>query len=371
MGDMQFIDLKKQYQLLQGDIQGRIEKVLNHGVYIMGPEVQELEQQLAQYVQAKHCITLASGTDALMIAMMALGIKPGDEVITTPFTFIATAETIRLLGAVPVFVDIDPKTYNIDPAMIEAAITAKTKLIMPVNLYGQCADYDAINQIAAKQGLPVVEDAAQSFGATYKDQYSCNLGTIGCASFFPAKPLGCYGDGGACFTNDDELADKMRKIRNHGQSTRYNHVILGVNSRLDSIQAAILLSKLSVFNEETNARQTAAQLYDAYFEGHVQTPFVETHNRSIYAQYTIQVDDRLEVQNALQARGIPTAVHYPVPLHKQPVFQQGGCRHLDLSISEFLSNRVMSLPFHPYLQEHEIKTIAAAVIETVANKATV
>lgn len=364
---MQFIDLKKQYQLIEEDVTTRIKKVLEHGVYIMGPEVQELEDRLAKYVGAKHAITLGSGTDALLIALMALGIKPDDEVITTPFTFIATAETIRLLGAKPVFVDINPLTYNIDPASIEQAITPKTKVILPVNLYGQCADYDAINAIATEYDLYVIEDAAQSFGATYKNRSSGNLGTIGCTSFFPAKPLGCYGDGGACFTDDDELADKIRKIRNHGQSTRYNHVILGVNSRLDTLQAAVLISKLDIFDQEVTLRQNIADKYNQALNGSLDIPYVEAYNTSIYAQYTVQVDHRSQVQAALNDQGIPTAVHYPVPLHKQPVFSKDYWGGSDLSKSEYLSARVLSLPFHPYLTDGEIAQITETLIKAISN----
>jgi UDP-2-acetamido-2-deoxy-ribo-hexuluronate aminotransferase len=366
--DMQFIDLKKQYQLIQPDILERIEKVLDHGIYIMGPEVQELEIKLAKYVHAKHAIAVASGTDALQIAMMALDVKPDDEIITTPFTFIATAETIRMLGAKPVFVDIDPKTYNIDPAQIEQAITPKTKVILPVNLYGQCVDFDAINDIATEYGLHVIEDAAQSFGATYKGRPSGNLSSIGCTSFFPAKPLGCYGDGGACFTDDDELADKMRKIRNHGQSTRYNHVVLGVNSRLDSIQAAVLLAKLSIFDEEVRLRQEVAAKYNAVLSEFIDIPYIEPFNTSVYAQYTLQVEQRGEVQAMLQDQGIPTAVHYPVPLHKQPVFSRDYWGDSDLSKSEYLASKVLSLPFHPYLTDSEIEKISQSLIKAIATK---
>lgn len=365
---MQFIDLKTQYKKIEKEIQKRINTVLDHGVYIMGPEIQELEERLAEFVQSKHCISMASGTDALLIALMALGVQPGDEVITTSFTFIATAEMIQLIGAIPVFVDIDPKTYNINPELIESAITPKTKVILPVNIYGQCSDYDVINQIAAKHNIAVVEDAAQSFGATYKDRFSCGgLAEISCTSFFPAKPLGCYGDGGACFTNDDELADKMRKIRNHGQGTRYHHVCLGMNSRLDSIQAGILLSKLEIFPEEVRARERIAQKYTQLLANHVETPCIEPHNKSVYAQYTIQVDDRSNVQKQLLERGIPTAVHYPVPLHKQPVFSNSNSVKVSgsLEISEYLSERVMSIPFHPYLSDADIEKIVSVILETV------
>lgn len=354
---MQFIDLKKQYQLIEQDVSTRIKSVLEHGTYVMGPEVYELEQQLAAYVQCKHAIAVGSGTDALLVSLMALNIKEGDEVITTPFTFIATAETIRLLGARPIFVDIDPKTYNIDPDKIEAAITPKTKVIMPVNLYGQCADFDSINAIAKKYGLFVIEDAAQSFGATYKNRRSGNLGTIGCTSFFPAKPLGCYGDGGACFTDDDELADKIRKIRNHGQSERYNHVVLGINSRLDTLQAAILIAKLAIFDQEVKLRQDVAHTYNKLLPTFLQKPYIEPHNTSIYAQYTIQVEDRAQVQSTLNENGIPTAVHYPVPLHRQPVFCKEYAEDVCFPHADSLAYKVLSLPFHPYLTLSEIELI--------------
>ena len=240
-----FIDLKTQYQAVKPQIQARIDAVLEHGQYIMGPEVKELEDKLAAFTGAKHCITCASGTEALLMSLMALGIGPDDEIVTTPFTFVATAEVIVLLGAKPVFVDVEPDTGNIDASLIEAKITSKTKAIMPVSLYGQTADMDAINAIAAKRGnLPVIEDAAQSFGATYKGRQSCNLSTIGCTSFFPSKPLGCYGDGGAIFTNDDALAQAMREIRVHGQSQRYVHTRVGVGGRMDTLQCAIVLAKL-------------------------------------------------------------------------------------------------------------------------------
>jgi UDP-2-acetamido-2-deoxy-ribo-hexuluronate aminotransferase len=361
---MQFIDLKKQYELIKGNVLSRIETVLDHGIYIMGSEITELEHRLASYVQANECVAVASGTDALMVAMMALGIQPGDEVITTPFTFIATAEMIRILGANPVFVDINPETYNIDVRAIEQAITPKTKIIMPVNLYGQCADFDQINQLAAEYNLAVIEDAAQSFGATYKGRFSCNLGTINCTSFFPAKPLGCYGDGGACFTNDPELADKMRKIRNHGQSTRYHHVMLGLNSRLDSIQAAVLLAKLEIFPEEVNLRQEVAEKYNRALEGFVSIPYIEPHNKSVYAQYTIQVENRSQIQKFLLEKNIPTAIHYPVPLHKQPIFEYMERSH-HLPVSEFSADRVLSLPFHPYLTDQEINRVTEALTEAI------
>jgi len=340
-----FINLKKQYINIQAQIEKQMDDVLNNTAFIMGDKVGLLEQKLADYVGVKHCISVSSGTDALLIAMMALGIKQGDEVITTPFSFIATAETIVLLGAKPVFVDIDPRTYNIDPKQIEAAITPKTKAIMPVSLYGQCADFDAIN----KYNIPVIEDAAQSFGATYKGQKSCSLSTIGCTSFFPSKPLGGYGDGGACFTNDDNLAKIMREIRVHGQDKRYHHARIGINGRMDTLQAAILLAKLDIFPQEVEARKRIGQTYTEALKDIVTTPYIEPDNTSVYAQYTIQVDNREELQQKLKEQGIPTAVHYPIPLNKQPAFA-----HLETSncsVAEKVSERVISLPMHPYIND--------------------
>jgi UDP-2-acetamido-2-deoxy-ribo-hexuluronate aminotransferase len=368
---MQFIDLKTQYRKLKQDIDARIQAVLDHGQYILGPEVAELEARLAARTEAKHCISCASGTDALLLALMALGIGAGDEVVTAPFTFFATGEMIALLGAVPVFVDIDPATYNIDPAKIEAAITPRTKAIMPISLYGQCADFDAINAIAARHNLPVIEDAAQSFGGTYKGRESCNLSTIACTSFFPSKPLGCYGDGGACFTNDDVLAERMMELRNHGQSRRYHHTSVGLNGRLDTIQAAVLLGKLQVFDEELKARRQAAESYQALLGDVVQTPVLHDGYTSAYAQYTIEVEDRDRVQQMLQQAGIPTAIHYPVPLHLQPAFASMNLPEGSFPISERAGRRVLSLPMHPYLEQSQIERIAEAVRQTVANHATV
>ncbi len=345
-----FIDLKTQYEALKPQIQARINAVLEHGQYIMGPEVKELEEKLAAYVGVKHCITASSGTDTLLIAMMALGIGPGDEVITTPFTFVATAEMISLIGAKPVFVDIDQRTYNIDPSKIEAAITLKTKAIMPVSLYGQCADMDLINAIAVKNGLLVIEDAAQSFGATYKGKKSCALSTIGSTSFFPSKPLGGYGDGGALFTDDDALAKAMREIRVHGQDRRYHHPRIGINGRLDTLQAAILLAKLDRFNWEVEQRQKIGARYTEQLSGNVSivTPYIEPKNTSVFAQYSILVNNRDDVVKRLNDQGIPTAIHYPLPLNRQP-----GYKALSGSgktpISDDIALRVMSLPMGPDL----------------------
>jgi UDP-2-acetamido-2-deoxy-ribo-hexuluronate aminotransferase len=347
---MEFIDLKSQYLRLKSEIDAGIQRVLDHGQYILGPEVAELEEKLAAYTGAKHCISVANGTDALQIAQMALGIGPGDEVITPGFTYIATAETVALLRAKPVYVDIDPRTYNLDPNLLEAAITPRTKAIIPVSLYGQCADYDAINAIAAKHGIPVIEDAAQSFGATYKGRKSCNLTTIACTSFFPSKPLGCYGDGGAIFTNDDELAKVMRQVARHGQDRRYHHVRVGVNSRLDTIQAAILLPKLAVLDEELALKQQAADTYNRLFSESLKasksscylvTPHIEPHNTSAWAQYTIQVNDREALQERLKQAGIPTAVHYPIPLNKQPAVSDAVAK---LPVGDLIAVQVMSLP---------------------------
>ncbi|MEQ8612603.1 MAG: DegT/DnrJ/EryC1/StrS family aminotransferase [Gammaproteobacteria bacterium] len=357
---MEFIDLKTQYRQIQPAIQDRINAVLEHGKYIMGPEVQELEEKLADYVGVKHCIAVSSGTDALLIAMMALEIQPGDEIITTPFTFISTGEMIRLLGAVPVFVDIDPDTYNISPELIEAAITDKTRAIVPVSLYGQCADFDEINAIAQKHGIPMIEDAAQSFGATYKGKKSCGLSTIGCTSFFPSKPLGCYGDGGACFTEDDELAKRMREIRVHGQERRYYHPVIGLNGRMDTIQAAILIAKLEIFPEEVKLREKIGASYTKLIKDAslpVKAPTIKNHNTSVYAQYTLAVDNRESLQAKLAENNIPTAVHYPVPLHMQPAFAELGVEVGSLPVSENAATRVMSLPMHPNLKTNEITDI--------------
>lgn len=359
---MDFIDLKTQYQQLKAQIDANIQKVLDHGQYILGPEVAELEEKLCAYTGAKHCISVANGTDALQIAQMALGIGPGDEVITPGFTYIATAETVALLGAKPVYVDIDPHTCNLDPQLLEAAITPRTKAIIPVSLYGQCADYDAINVVAAKHGLTVIEDAAQSFGATYKGRKSCNLTTIACTSFFPSKPLGCYGDGGAIFTNDDELAKVMRQIARHGQDRRYHHVRVGVNSRLDTLQAAILLPKLAVLDQEISQRQKVALQYTHLLDRNrlILVPHVEEGNTSAWAQYTIQIDSREQVQELLKAEGIPTAVHYPIPLNKQPAVADA---RVSLPVGDEVARRVMSLPMHPYLAIEDQEKIVATLLQ--------
>ena len=373
---MDFIDLKSQYRRIHDSVNARMQKVFEHGQYILGPEITQLEQQLAAYVGVQHCITASSGTDTLLIALLALGIKPGDEVITVPFTFIATAEMIALAGAKPVFVDIDRRTYNLDPQLLERAITPRTRAIMPVSLYGQCAAFDEINAIAKTHRLPVIEDAAQSFGARYRERRSCGLSTIGSASFFPSKPLGCYGDGGALFTDDAELAKLMSEIRVHGQDRRYHHPRLGVNGRMDTLQAAILLSKLEIFDAEVAARERVAKRYAELIEKcfhdvseparKVTAPFVEMYNNSVYAQYTVEVADRSKVESAMKECGIPTAIHYPVPLHLQPVFAYLGHREGDFPQSEDAARRVLSLPMHPYLtdaqQQEVVNALHAAVL---------
>jgi UDP-2-acetamido-2-deoxy-ribo-hexuluronate aminotransferase len=347
-----FIDLKTQYQALKLQIQSRIDYVLEHGQYIMGPEVKELEDKLSAFTGAKHCITCASGTEALLMSLMSLGIGPGDEVVTTPFTFAATAEVIVLLGAKPVFVDVESDTGNINTALIEEAITPRTKAIMPVSLYGQTADMDAINSIAAIHGnLPVIEDAAQSFGATYKGRQSCNLSTIGCTSFFPSKPLGCYGDGGAIFTNDDSLAQAMREIRVHGQSQRYVHTRVGVGGRMDTLQCAIVLAKLERFEWEVQQRKEIGQRYTDQIlllrgvngPEAIHPPTIRPDRTSVYAQYTVMVPNREAMQKRFADAGIPTAVHYPVPLNEQPAYKHFCCPDCT-PVAHQLANAVISLP---------------------------
>jgi UDP-2-acetamido-2-deoxy-ribo-hexuluronate aminotransferase len=361
---MNFIDLAAQQARIRPRIESRIARVLAHGQYILGPEVAELEERLAHFVGVKHCITCANGTDALQIAQMALKIGPGDEVITPGFTYIATAETTAQLGARPVYVDINPRTYNLDPALLEAAITERTRAIIPVSLFGQCADFDAINAVARQHHLPVIEDAAQSFGALAAGRRSCSLTTVACTSFFPSKPLGCYGDGGALFTNDDDLANALRQIARHGQDRRYHHVRVGVNSRLDTLQAAILLAKLDIFDDEIIQRQQVAGTYDRLLsEAGIETwPHIADDNISVYAQYTIRVTARDAVQKALREVEIPTAVHYPIPLNRQPAVADAAAH---LPVGDRMAQEVLSLPMHPYLtadtQSRIITALGAAL----------
>lgn len=360
-----FIDLAAQQDRLRTEIETGIAGVLSHGQYIMGPEVAELEERLCDYTGATHCISVANGTDALQIALMTLGVGPGDEVITPGFSYIATAEAAVVLGATIVYVDVDPITYNMDPDRIEAAITSRTKAIIPVSLYGQPAEFDAINAIAEKHGLPVIEDAAQSFGASYKGRKSCNLSTIGCTSFFPSKPLGCYGDGGAIFTSDPELAKVIRQIARHGQEKRYYHVRLGVNSRLDTLQAAILLPKLAILDDELTAKQNVADGYAAALSGvGVSTPLIAADRTSAWAQYTVRVQNRAVVREALNLAGVPTAVHYPLPLNRQPAVADYSAilPHGDKAAEE-----VMSLPIHPYLSDAQLEQIAETIRDSVSS----
>jgi len=361
-----FIDLKTQYAALRNSIAVRMQRVLDHGQYIMGPEVKELEGQLAAFTGAKYCITVASGTEALLIALMALDLKPGDEVITTPFTFAATAEMIVLLGGKPVYADIEPDTCNIDSTLIEAAVTKRTRAIMPVSLYGQVADMDEINAIAARHGLAVIEDAAQSFGANYKGRKSCNLSTLGCTSFFPSKPLGCYGDGGAVFTSDDALAQACREIRVHGQSARYTHTRVGVGGRMDTLQCAVVLAKLERFDWELQRRQEIGARYGALLDAAgVARVTTRADRDSVLAQYTVFVDDRTRVQAALSERGVPTAVHYPKPLHHQPAYAAG---HDPASFPHSVraAARVMSLPMSADLTDPQQDAVVAGLRAALA-----
>jgi len=357
-----FIDLQGQYQKYKEEINKEIHEVLDTSGYIMGPKVTRLEKNLATFVDCKHAIACSSGTDALLLALMALDIKAGDEVITTPFTFIATAEMIAFVGATPVFVDVDEKTYNIDASKIEEKITDKTKAIMPVSLFGQIADMDAINQIAKKHNIKVIEDAAQSFGAEYKGKKSCNLSDIGTTSFFPAKPLGCYGDGGAVFTNDDELANKIRVLLNHGQTERYVHSHVGINGRLDAIQAGVIDVKLKYYEEEIENRQKIVREYNERLED-VIIPFVEKDNLSVWAQYCIRVKDRDTMLKKCSDKGVPTGVYYPIPLHLQEVFKDLGYKEGDFPITEKVSLDIMALPMSAFLTQEEQTYVIEVVNE--------
>lgn len=349
---MEFIDLKSQQQAIKAHIDQRMAAVLAHGQYIMGPEVQELEQALQTYTQAQHCITVSSGTEALLISLMALGVGPGDEVITTPFTFVATAEVVVLLGATPVFVDVEPDTCNINTALIESHITPKTKAIIAVSLYGQPADMDEINAIAARYpNITVIEDAAQSFGASYKGKKSCNLSTLACTSFFPSKPLGCYGDGGAIFTSDSALAKACREIRVHGQSQRYVHTRIGVGGRMDTLQCAITLAKLDRFEWEIEQRLRIGARYNQMLdEAGISRVCQRVDRTSVFGQYTVLTSSRDVVQLLLKEAGVPTAVHYPIPLHQQQAYKT-ICRVGKAVVSEKLATQVMSLPMHADLSE--------------------
>jgi len=360
---MQFIDLTTQQNRIRANIESAINRVLDHGQYIMGPEIKEVEAKLADYVGVKHCITCASGTDALLMALMALDINPGDEVITVPYTWISTAEVIALLRAKPVFIDVQPDTFNMDPEKLETAITPRTRAIIPVGIYGQCADMTRINAIADKHGIPVIEDAAQCFGATHNGKKACNQSLIGCTSFFPSKPLGCYGEGGAVFTNDDALADILRQIRIHGQKVKHQHPVVGINGRMDTLQAAILLEKFVLFPEECLLRADIGKRYDTLLSGisGIQVPVIAVGNTSVYAQYTILSENRDAIAKSLQSRNIPSVAYYTAPLHLQGAFSGLGYKPGDFPVSESVAARCLSLPMSPYLTREDQEMVANAI----------
>ncbi|WP_107930126.1 DegT/DnrJ/EryC1/StrS family aminotransferase [Campylobacter concisus] len=356
--NIDFANLAYQHELYKDEIEKAILKVARNCNFIMGTEISEFETELEKYIDVKYAISCSSGTDAILMALMAIDIKPGDEVITTPFTFVATSEMIALLGAKPVFVDIDEKTYNIDANKIEAVITSKTKAILPVSLYGQPADMDEISKIAKKHNLKVIVDGAQSFGASFNNVKDLALGDIATTSFFPAKPLGCYGDGGAVFTNDENLAVKLKSLRLHGQSKRYHHQYIGIGGRLDTIQAAVLLVKLGHYKKDLSLRQEVASKYtDALQDKNVILPYIDSRAQSAWAQYSIRIKNRDKVQLKLKEAGVPTAVHYPMPLHLQECFKYLGYKSGDFPIAEMISNEIMSLPMNPYLKDVEIEFI--------------
>jgi len=358
-----FIDLKTQYETYKEEINKEVLGVMESTQFILGSQVTKLESKLSEFTGAKHAIGCSSGTDALILAIMALDIKAEDEIITTPFTFIATAEVMALFGVVPVFVDICDTNYNIDFNLIEEKITSKTKAIMPVSLYGQTANMDKINEIASKHNLPVIEDGCQSFGAEYKGKKSCNLSTIGCTSFFPSKPLGCYGDGGALFCNDDELAQKIRTILNHGQEERYKHKFIGINGRIDAMQAAILNVKLNHFEDEIKARIEIGNRYSELLKDsdEVKTPFVFEDRTSVYAQYSVLCKNREALSKKLNDAGVPTAIHYPIPLHLQEAFAYLGGKEGDFPVSERVGKSIMSLPMSPFLTKEQQDFVVGAI----------
>ena len=358
-----FIDLAIQQERIKPQIDKRISDVLAHGQYIMGPEINELEMKLADYIGSKHCISVSNGTDALMLSLMALGIGAGDEVIVPDFSFYATSEVVSIMGAKPVFVDINKDTYNINLESIEKNITNKTKAIIAVSLYGQCADFDEINELAAKNNIIVIEDGAQSFGASYKGKKSLNLSKIGCTSFFPSKPLGAYGDGGACFTDDDEIAQLIKEMRVHGQHERYFHSSVGMNARMDTLQAAILLEKLEIFDDELDLRQKVAKRYSDAFKGAFSIPHIKEGNLSAYAQYTIRVKEREKFRSYMSDLGIPTAVHYPETLSRQPVYSLDIPNQNSIEAAE----QVVSLPMYPYLESKVQDKIIRAALDFLAS----
>ncbi len=367
---IQFIDLQAQQDLIREKINERINRVLDHGKYIMGPEVQELEEVLTNYVGAKYCVSCASGTDALLMALMAYDVGAGDVIFTTPFTFIATAEVISLLGATPVFVDIDPGTFNIDPAKLRETIFnrinnnghTKPRGIIAVDLFGQPADYNEINKIAAEFDLFVIEDAAQSFGAEYQGNNACGLADVGTTSFFPAKPLGCYGDGGAIFTDNEEVANLLASIRVHGKGLhKYENARIGINGRLDTMQAAILLAKLEIFDNEIKLRNEVAKRYSELLPRSLKTPVVKPDRLSAWAQYSILADDRDKIMAKLKINNIPTAIYYPKPLHLQDAFSDLGFKAGDFPVSEEVVSRIFSLPMNPYLEKGQQEFIAESI----------
>ena len=366
---MQFIDLKSRHRLIKDRIDIGVQAVMEHGQFILGPEVSELEAKLAEYVGVKHCVTVSSGTDSLLIALMALGVGAGDEVITVPYTWISSAEVIALLGAKPVFVDIRSDNWNMDESLLESAISENTKAIMPVSIYGQTPDMDSINEIASRYGIPVIEDAAQSFGATYKDRKSCNLSSIGSTSFFPSKPLGCYGDAGALFTDNDEWAEKFRWIRVHGQERKHHHPILGLNGRMDTLQAAILLAILEVFPEEVSRRIEIGGRYSEAFSAvdGLTCPSVPDHSTSVYAQYTVLSEKREQIQNCLKAVGIPSVSYYSVPMHLQPVFSDLSYQMGDFPVTESVANSCLSLPMSPYLNSDDQNQVIETILQIADN----
>lgn len=360
---MKFIDLGAQYRAYKTDIDAAMQRVVESTMFIQGDEVKSLENELADYVGVDHCVSCASGTDALQLALMALGIGPGDEVVTSPFSFFATAEVISLLGAKPVFCDIEGTTYNLDASKLADCITDRTKAIMPVSIFGQTSDMDRINEIAAARGIPVIEDGAQSFGAEYKGRKSCGVSAIGCTSFFPTKPLGCYGDGGALFTDDDDVADRLRVLLNHGQSGRYLHSAIGLNSRLDAIQAAVLRVKLRHLDDELAARQSVADRYTSKLSGidGLKVPAVPADRTCAWAQYSIHVADRDQFIADLKSRNVPSSVHYPMPIYRQEVYATQDWP--ECPVAEEVSAGIMSLPMYPFMPEQDVDAACSAIAE--------
>ena len=369
-----FIDLKTQYARIQDDVNAGIQRVLEHGKYIMGPEIAEFEAKLSEFCRAKHAITCSNGTDALSLGLMAYDVGPGDAIFTTPFTFFATAEVIALVGATPIFVDIDPKTFNIDPVELAKQVErvkSEGKLrprgVMPVNLFGLAPDFDGIDSVAKAHGLFVLEDTAQGFGGLYKGRVSGSLGDISSTSFFPAKPLGCYGDGGAVFTSDDDLAEKMRSLRVHGQGVdKYDNVRIGLNARFDTMQAAVMLPKLAIFPEEIELRQKVAANYDQALAGLVETPFVPEGYKSVWAQYSVLSDRREVIQAALQEADIPSVIYYRIPCHLSKAFESLGYKEGDMPESEKASKRIFSLPMHPYVESSFAEQVANVIRSAVS-----